>query len=267
MNNYCTNCGKKLEGKTIKCDACNTYVIDINKSNSRKVFRVIAIILTSIVVIIIMAIIVYIIYYKSLSNSLYKKHLSKDYPNAKYVKYEACRECDGSCDGGCFNSPKVVGCYKYYYKSNQSLSKPDIIVFANRGKISIDSYSYIINKYGFENHEEEDFDKYLIERRNDISIKAEINEDSITKIYEMVNELINLYKEDAKENIDIRIFDSNYSKHINISNRESQDKNKFFWELNYYTTLVNPTLETLKSQYKIKDNRNSSANGGNLYND
>ena len=45
MNNYCTNCGKKLENKAIKCDECNTYVIDLKVINKRKILNTIGVII------------------------------------------------------------------------------------------------------------------------------------------------------------------------------------------------------------------------------
>ena len=47
-----------------------------------------------------------------------RKYLKADYKEAQFVKYDSCRACDGSCDGACLNSPKIVGCFKYYYESN-----------------------------------------------------------------------------------------------------------------------------------------------------
>ena len=41
MNNFCTNCGKKLETNVIKCDECNTYVVDLKVINKKKIFRLI----------------------------------------------------------------------------------------------------------------------------------------------------------------------------------------------------------------------------------
>ena len=32
MNNYCTNCGKKLKENTIMCEKCRTPVVDIEKN-------------------------------------------------------------------------------------------------------------------------------------------------------------------------------------------------------------------------------------------
>lgn len=250
MNNYCTNCGKKLNEKAIKCDECNTYVIDIKGEKSRKIFLGIVITLLSIIGIIVIISISYLLYYNFLGKTLNNKYLKNEYPEAKYVRNEPCKECNGSCDGGCIDEDKVIGCYKYYYTSNTKIKDPDIIIFSNKDKISIDTYTTIINKYGFNDSREENFDIYLTEKREDLSIEANnIDNLNIEKIYKMVNEIIENYKKDKTRYLSIDIFDNNYQNTIRISNIETESESKFEWEFNHNIELMNPTIEQVKQIY------------------
>ena len=52
MNNYCTNCGNKLNKKDIKCDNCGTAVIDLSYLKRKKNTKTIAIVFGIIVLVI-----------------------------------------------------------------------------------------------------------------------------------------------------------------------------------------------------------------------
>ena len=268
MNNFCTNCGKKLETNVIKCDECNTYVVDLKVINKKKIFRIVSIILIVFILGIIATITCYNLYYKNLNKSLYEKYLKADYKEAQYVKYNSCRACDGSCDGSCINSPKIVGCFKYYYKSNTNIGNPDIIVFSNKGYISIDAYSSIINKYGFNEDKDEEDDMYQTEKRSYLDIKVDyIDSNNIIKIYKMVNEIIDIYKKDNKNSLNITIYDDNYNNYIDISNNNTNNKSTFEWEFNHNIRLLNPNLSEVKKIYNRVDDTFNSSDKEYYYND
>lgn len=140
MNNYCTNCGEKLETNAVKCNQCNTYVVDLKVINKKKIFCTIGIIIIILILGIITTIICYNLYYKNLGKSLYEKYLKADYKDAQYVKYGSCRVCEDSCEGSCLQYATIIGCFRYYYKSDTNIKNPDIVIFYNKGDVSIDAY-------------------------------------------------------------------------------------------------------------------------------
>lgn len=260
MNNFCTNCGKKLETNVIKCDECNTYVVDLKVINKKKTFRIVSTAIVVLILGIIATITCYNLYFQNLNKSLYEKYLKDDFKEAQYVKYSPCRVCTSSCEGSCDHSKKIVGCFKYYYRSNSNIENPDIVVFSNKGDISIDSYSGIINKYGFNEEKYEDADMYKTEKRTYLRIKVDyINSNNIIDIYEMVNEIIAIYKKDTNEHLDISIDQDNNDNAIDISNRSTIDDYAFEWEFKFewelksgYKNIIrlsNPKLEDVKRIY------------------
>ncbi len=268
MNNFCTNCGKKLEANVTKCDQCNTFVVDLKVINKKKIFHTVSTILIVLILGIIATIICYNLYYKNLYKSLYEKYLKADYSTAQYVKYEACRICEGSCDGTCINSPKVVGCFKYYYKSNSNIEYPDIIVFSNKGVISIDAYSSILNKYGFNSSNSGEYDAYLTEKRSHLGIIVNyVDSNNITKIYKMVNEIIDIYKKENKDYLNINIYYGGYNGRIEISNFDTKDKSIFEWEFSYNTRLLNPSLDEVKNIFNQASDTYNSSDKEYYYND
>lgn len=269
MNNFCTNCGKKLENNVIKCDECNTYVIDLEAIYKKELFRMVSIIIGVLVLGIIVTIICYNLYYKNLNKSIYKKYLKDDFKEAQYVKYESCHACDDSCDGACIRSPKIVGCFQYYYKSNSNIKNPDIIVFSNKGNISIDSYSSTINKYGFNEIKEEENDMYQTEKRSYLDIKVDyVNSDNITNIYKMVNELIASYKKDnSNDTLNISIYSDNQDNYIYIQNYSTNSNEPFEWRFDNNIRLFNPTLEDVKNIYNQFNDEYNSLNEEFHYND
>ena len=250
MNNYCTNCGEKLEDDMIKCEKCGTYVIDLRGINKKKIFRIVNIIIIILVLGIIITIVCYYLYYKNLNKSIYENYLKDDFREAQYVKYDSCRVCNVGGFGWCINSPKIVGCFRYYYKSNSNVENPDIVVFSNKGNITIDSYSSIINKYGFNEEKGEKYDMYQTDKRSYLDIKVNyINSDNIIKICKMVYEIIDIYSKDNKQSLSINIYDKNYDNYINISNDTTNNKNSFEWDFNGNIQLLNPNFEDVAKIY------------------
>lgn len=258
MNNYCTNCGEKLKENAIKCDKCNTYVVDLKSIKKEKIYKIIIISIIIIIIAIIVSVFSYNIYYKIQSKNIYRKYLKEEYQNAEFINYEPCRECDGSCDGGCINSPKIVGCYIYYYKSNPTNKSPDIVVYSNKGKISIDEYNVIVNKYDFYidkidntsfNYETEKR-KYLY-----ISAKNKIDSSNIEKTYNMIKELISNYEKDRTLYLEIYIYNKD-GNNITVTN-EDKNQNTFIWTFDRDIYLINPSLDEVKTifdQTSIKEN-------------
>ena len=233
------------------------------QANKKKIFRIVSITIIVLILGIIATITCYNLYYKNLNKSLYKKYLKDDFKEAQYVKYDSCYACDGSCDGACMNSPKIVGCFKYYYKSNPNIENPDIVVFSNKGDISIDYYSSIINKYGFSEDKEEDDGMYRREKRSYLAINVDyININNITKIYNMVNEIIDIYKKDNKNSLYISIDGGNYNENIDISNTNSKSIFEWTFANNYNNRLLNPTLDDVKHNYNRVGDTFNSANKG-----
>ncbi len=250
MNHFCTNCGKKLEDNVIKCDSCNTYVVDLKGVNKKKLFRMIIICIITVILGILFAIIGYNLYYDNLHKSIYKKYLKTDFKGAEYVRRDFCYECTSSCDGGCMSTPKIIGCFKYYYRSSSNIGEPDIVVFFNKGDISIDSYSKIINRYGFEDKKDEEDNMYHTRKRDFLYIEVdEINSRNITRIYNMVHELIDIYEKDNKQSFYIDISTREYNYSIVISNFDTNNKFTFEWDFNHRTKLLNPNLEDVKQIY------------------
>ena len=268
MNNYCTNCGEKLETNAVKCNQCNTYVVDLKVINKKKIFCTIGIFIIILILGIITTIICYNLYYKNLGKSLYEKYLKADYKDAQYVKYGSCRVCEDSCEGSCLQYATIIGCFRYYYKSDTNIKNPDIVIFYNKGDVSIDAYSSIANKYGFNSDyiSENEDDMYQVERRSELRINVDyIDSNSIVKIYKMVNEIIDIYKKDNKNSLYIAIYSHNNS--FYISNVNTNNKSSFEWVFGYDIQLLNPTLDDVKKIYNQADNKFNSSDEEYYYND
>lgn len=225
-------------------------IIEKNKNNK--------IIIISILLLILVIIISYNLYYKNINATIYKNQLKNDYNDIEYVGYKSCETCKiPFFDGACLYYAKKTGCFNYYYKSTNGIKNPDVAVFYNNGNVEIDIYSNIINKYGYK-----DLDNLenISSKRNDLSIYVgNINNNSMEKIYQMVNEIINDYKKDDKKYLNINISNDNY-KSIDISNFNTNNKSIFKWDFKNDIKLFNPSFDDVKKIFNLYMNKNDSYN-------
>ena len=146
LNNYCTNCGKKLGKNDLVCKSCNTPIVDIPdnyqyKSPLRKKSRKIILVILGIVAFTISVsltkeIITRVQAYKFLKKYV-NPYLEKTYKNEKYkVKYDSMGKCIisgnchydplGGCDGGLCKEYEYLSkyeCKAYYFKVEMSDKK------------------------------------------------------------------------------------------------------------------------------------------------
>ena len=124
MNNYCTNCGEKLEKKDIKCKICGTPIIDVTKI-PKKMNKKILIIIGSIFAGIVLLVLFYSFVYPYLLMPFIKNKLKNDFnaSNIEISSPKACYICDSSCDGSCLSHRYVFNCFEYKvkYKSDDKL--------------------------------------------------------------------------------------------------------------------------------------------------
>lgn len=124
MNNFCTNCGVKLEPNAIYCTNCGVAVVDIpkvKKKNPR-----LAKIVKSLFAIFLVALginFLHTVSYHPLHVIAIKRELKADLKEKEFEKTKivyrfngSCRgECSVSCDGSCFWRERVPDCYNYYF--------------------------------------------------------------------------------------------------------------------------------------------------------
>lgn len=163
MNNYCTNCGKKLEKDELVCKKCNTPIVElpynyVYKSPSKikledKVLTIISIVLV-IIVAIFLVIIVVIFINKNKVNNIQKKYvepyLNKNYGSDNYsVKYDSSGKCiisgdcysSGSCNfgGTCIEYEYLdrFQCKSYYYRVNTKYKDFIVTVVKKKNGINV----------------------------------------------------------------------------------------------------------------------------------
>lgn len=112
MNNYCTNCGKKLDGE-IMCPDCKLGVIDIPKEKKKiKISK--KYVLGGIVLILLIYFLYRFICRMNVLNITKNMLSNTNYSKIVITKTEPCKVCAASCDGGCYQYKKVLNCYAYY---------------------------------------------------------------------------------------------------------------------------------------------------------
>ncbi len=173
MNNYCTNCGHKLNSKDIVCPKCNLAIVDdreeLNKKRNKKIIKIGLIILVCFMFLYIIYNIINFCIVKRYINNVMSKY---DYDKVKLSKIEQCKVCSGSCDGNCTNYQYVINCHKYTFQINVD---NDVIYasanynIANKYPSDLETFDYIIkdyysNKNIINNYFKFDYDK--IEQKN-----------------------------------------------------------------------------------------------------
>ena len=128
MNNYCTNCGKKLEKNELVCKNCNTSIIDlpynyVYKSPKKKKMQ------KNILIIIGVCILCFLVFSFSkkiiekvkidkLQKNYVEPYLERNYSNVNYsIKYDSSGKCIIS--GDCYFDPSMGCdghvCHQYEY--------------------------------------------------------------------------------------------------------------------------------------------------------
>jgi len=145
MNNYCTNCGKKLEKNALCCPSCGTAVVN-DKSNKKPYKKVKLIIFGFLIFCAILAITIPYgirlnekISIKKIEKKIIDNEMKKLYKSAyigsEFIKKEACLESYNTCAGDSGSGRQAVkDCDVYFFKVN-----------LNNG---IHSMAYVLKKDG-----------------------------------------------------------------------------------------------------------------------
>lgn len=197
MNNYCTNCGNKLNKNDLVCQNCNTPIIDlpynyIYKSPQKKrINKIIIISLSILVSLIILIILGYILKINVLKTKYVEKYILDNYPNQKYtIKYNSSGKCivsgncyynwGSGCDQNSCDEYKYLNrfkCRSYYY--NVKIDKKNFIITVFRKGLK---YSVVEGKniYGIKEDDEYE-DNENIDINNNDKGNADIIIDKIQK--------------------------------------------------------------------------------------
>ena len=143
MNNYCTNCGKKLEKDELVCKKCDTPIVDlpynyVYKSSKKvkqikKILKILIIVSLCFIVTVVLILILCAVNNQYLKNSLQKRYvepyLKENYGNMDFsIAYDSSGKCIISgdcyydivrgCDGGSCHEYKYLDenvCKAHYY--------------------------------------------------------------------------------------------------------------------------------------------------------
>lgn len=118
MNNYCTNCGKKLVKDELVCKACNTPIIDLpynydykpleEKARMRKILIIIGIGIVFVIAFYFAKGVISRIKISKMQKEYIEPYLKENYSNLNYsIKYDLSGKCIIS--GNCYFDP-VMGC-------------------------------------------------------------------------------------------------------------------------------------------------------------
>ena len=170
MNNYCTNCGKKLEKGELECLNCNTLVVDLPcdyvyvTPEKRKRNKIILYVFIGLLTVILLVIgIQYLIFRIKLGK--YEKEYIKPYITQKYgssykkIKYVDKTDCIVSgdcyfdpvmgCDGGACVQYKYVElgtCVSYHFTVSNGDSEKNINVSVRGDEVRVAEGVYIYDK-------------------------------------------------------------------------------------------------------------------------
>ena len=174
MNNYCTNCGKKLEKKELKCSSCGTPIVKIpnnytylspeKAARRSKVITIIVYIFALIVAVFLIKTVVNKIYENKLQKNYVEPYLQERYPYEKFdIEFDSSGKCIVSgdclydpvmgCDGGACNPYNYLDekeCHAYYYKVSNNNDYFTVTVVKNK-----DQYYAVrgVNIYGADDTE------------------------------------------------------------------------------------------------------------------
>ena len=166
MNNYCTNCGKKLKRIDIKCSECGTAVIDVKYLKGKKNkndLKVYAIAFGGVVFMILS----YFFLYPFLLRPLVKLELKNKYDakNIKINSQSTCYRCTGGCDGSCIGHKLIFNCFEYEVSYEKNNRRRDAKIEIHNWKTDI-MYDYDYMDYGNENYNDEYYNNYDYNENN-----------------------------------------------------------------------------------------------------
>lgn len=181
MNNYCTNCGKKLEKEELVCKDCNTPIVDLpynykyRSPARKKAFKTIIIIIVIGLICFLTFIVTKVVVNRINVNVMQKKYV-EPYMKANYgaYKYSIKYNYSGKCiiSGSCY---KNIGCdgscdeYKYldkgdcrsiYYSIKMNQKEFTVTVVNNKGHISVIEGK---NIYGIKDEDNDDDEPFYDE--------------------------------------------------------------------------------------------------------
>lgn len=146
MNNYCSNCGKKLKPRVYCCPDCKTPVIDLSKIYPKKENKISNTFLKVIGIIMLVAgviVVALIITAFAFKYKYVKPYLKSTYgDNVESIKFVSIGRCTSSgdcyvdpvmgCDGGaCTPYTYVDGCVSFLYSFNYGGKKEKVNVSIN----------------------------------------------------------------------------------------------------------------------------------------
>ena len=135
MNNYCTNCGKKLVDNSKFCTKCGTPVVNLynseeNKEKRRNIYKKVGLVFLALFIFFVLYVLYHLLilphYYRSIYNKEVATKLeSYDIKSWKLRHQSVCMVCDGGCNGACLSYKKVDNCYDF--KTNIVLNNGIVI--------------------------------------------------------------------------------------------------------------------------------------------
>ena len=154
MNNYCTNCGKKLKEKEYYCTTCGTPIISLPKGyippakrkKRKKILKSTFYIMIIITIIIVTSLLRKYILINNLEKNYIIPYLQKNYPDQNStIKYEKSGRCIISgncyfdpvfgCDGGWCEEYKYLSrfeCKSYYFTVTNDNNEEFILTIVKR---------------------------------------------------------------------------------------------------------------------------------------
>lgn len=157
MNNYCTNCGEKIEKNELVCKKCNTPIIDLSEyyennlknKQSKKIYIIVIILVIFIIVVYFVFLGIKLFKPKSLEKKYIKPyvegkyHLSEYTTNLEYFGeclYDYCHDEEINCGCGtaCCNDLYIKkGCKSYIYKIVSDDKEFFVTVFYYKNKYHV----------------------------------------------------------------------------------------------------------------------------------
>ena len=230
MNNYCTNCGEKLNKNDLICKKCNTPVVDIpdnyvtpnKKKTKKKVLMIIGIIIVSFIVLFGVKELIKLYEVSKIKKSYIIPLIEKEYKGENYklsfsnkgrcivsgnCKFDPVFGCDGgACDEYVYLDEDTCTAYYFKYEENGSDKSEYITAIKRNNDIYAVKDIYVYGK-GYNSHNN-DYTDYALS----FPYKSDpIQIDRYSKIYfnEKVDDYNNSYLEGEtyyyKDNLEIHL--------------------------------------------------------------